>query len=434
MEQVKLSQIIAPSFFAVHSSVKNNEFTHYWLKGGRGSTKSSFVSIELIHGIMSDPMSNAVVLRKVKDTLQGSVFSQLMWAIDALKVNAYWNIKHSPLELTYIPTGQKILFRGADDPKKIKSIKVAKGYVKYVWFEEVDEFGGVEEIRTINQSLLRGGENFVVFYSYNPPRSVQSWVNQEVAISRDDRMIHSSTYLTVPKEWLGRQFIIEAEHLKKANENAYNHEYMGEVTGTGGEIFSNVTLRAITDEEIAIFDQIRRGIDYGYAVDPFTYIVCHHDQTRKKLYIFFEIYKVGLSNRKAVDLIKLENKSNKEITADSAEPKSIAEMKDLGLRIKGAKKGPDSVEYGIKFLQDLEKIIIDDRRCPNVAREFINYELEKDGQGNFKAKYPDKNNHGIDGCRYALEDDMKKLPDPIIDTGQSSYENIFNADYSEYGF
>jgi phage terminase large subunit len=407
MEKVKLSSIIAASFNKVHLAIKKHLFTHFWLKGGRGSTKSSFVSVEIILGIMKDPLANAVVLRKVKDTLRSSVFEQLTWAISALKVDDYWDIPEAKLELTYLPTGQKIVFRGADKPKKIKSIKFAKGYCKYVWYEELDEFSGPEEIRIINQSLMRGGTDFVVFYTYNPPQSVKNWVNEEALIDRLDRMVHHSTYLDVPREWLGEQFLIEAEHLKVINQKAYDHEYGGEVNGTGGEIFANVKLRTIANEEIARFDRIRRGIDWGYSIDPFHYGVMHYDKTRRKLYIFFEIHKVNLSNRKAAELIKAENKNNAMITCDSAEPKSIAEMNSYGLRVKGAKKGPDSVEYGIKFLQDLEEIIIDPVRCPNTAREFLNYELEKDAKGNFKAEFPDKDNHAIDCVRYAMEDDMK---------------------------
>jgi PBSX family phage terminase large subunit len=265
----------------------------------------------------------------------------------------------------------------------------------------------MEEIRIINQSLMRGGEQFVVFYTYNPPNRVNAWVNEEILIERPDRKVHHSTYLTVPREWLGEQFFIEAEHLKKVNEKAYRHEYLGEVTGTGGEVFTNVTARQIDNEEIKAFDRIRRGLDFGYAVDPAAYVVCHFDKTRRRLYIFHEIFQVGLSNRKLAELIKKENKSNKLVVADSAEPKSIAELRGYGINIRGAKKGPDSVDYGIKFLQDLEEIIIDPERCPNTLREFVNYELEKDKDGNFKAEFPDKNNHTIDAVRYALEDDMR---------------------------
>jgi len=399
---MRLSTAIAPSFSTVHLDIKRKAHTHIILAGGRGSTKSSFAAIEIILGIMKDTNSNAVALRKVKDTLKDSVYEQLCWAIGILEVSAYWHTSISPLSLNYIPTGQKILFRGADKPKKIKSITFSRGYCKFLWYEELDEFGGMEEIRMINQSLMRGGNDFTVFYSYNPPKSANNWVNAEVQLTREDRLVHKSDYLTVPPEWLGKQFIYEAEELKRTKPLAYDHEYLGIITGTGGEVFGNVTCRQISNAEIEEFEVIRRGMDYGYAVDPFSYNVMHYDRKYKRLYIFFEIYKVGLSNYAATQLIKEENKKNEVIIADSAEPKSINEMNQYGLRVIPVKKGPDSIEFGIKFLQSLEAIIIDDKRCPETAREFLAYELEKDANGNFKAGYPDKNNHTIDAMRYGM--------------------------------
>jgi phage terminase large subunit len=405
-----LKSVVAPSFYKVHKDIKQQKHTHYWLGGGRGSTKSSFVAIELILGIMKDPNGNCVVLRKVKDTLKESVFDQLVWAIDVLNVSQYWHIPEAKLVLTYIPTGQQIRFRGADKPKKIKSMKFARGYCKYIWYEEVDEFNGMEEIRMINQSLMRGGEKFTVFYSYNPPKSANNWVNAEVQLTRDDRLFHHSNYLAVPKEWLGEQFIVEAEHLKVTKPTSYQHEYLGEVTGTGGEVFDNVQIRKISDDEINEFHNIKRGLDFGYAIDPLSYNVVHYDRKKKRLYIFHELYKVGLSNYSAYhDYIKKENKNNEMVLGDSAEPKSLHELRQYGLKVRGVKKGPDSVEYGIKFLQSLEAIIIDDMRCPETAREFLTYELDKDANGNFKAAFPDRNNHAIDAVRYALNDEALKF-------------------------
>ena len=400
--KVNLTNVIAPSFYDVHWDLVDGLHTHYWLSGGRGSTKSSFISVEIILGIMSDANANAVILRKVKENLRDSVFEQLDWAIGALGVRHLWDIPEAKLVMTYKPTGQKILFRGADKPKKIKGTKVSKGWIKYIWFEELDEFTGMEEVRTINQSLMRGGQKFIVFYSYNPPQSINNWVNAEKKFTRNDRLTHHSNYLTVPKEWLGSQFIIEAEHLKEVKLKAYEHEYLGEVTGTGGEVFDNVQLRPITDEEIRTFHNVKRGLDFGYAIDPLAYNVMHYDKKHKRLYIYFEIYKTRLSNKAAYDLIIQENKDNQLVFADSAEPKSINELSQYGLKITGVKKGPDSVDYGIKFLQDLEEIIIDDVRCPETAREFTNYELKKDTHGNFMAQFPDENNHSIDSTRYAM--------------------------------
>jgi PBSX family phage terminase large subunit len=418
----RLSNCIAPSFHGIHKEIKRGGHTHYWLGGGRGSTKSSFVAIEIILGIMSDPDANCVALRKVKDTLKDSVYEQLAWAIEVLGVEAYWKASISPLGYTYTPTGQQIRFRGADKPKKIKSMKFSRGYTKFIWYEEVDEFTGMEEIRMINQSLMRGGKKFTVFYSYNPPKSANNWVNTEVQLTRPDRLSHHSTYLTVPREWLGEQFIIEAEHLKATKPTSYEHEYLGSVTGTGGEVFSNVQIRKISNEEIEDFYNIRRGLDFGYAIDPLSYVVAHYDRKYKRLYIYHELYKVGMSNRAAFEHIQQENKNNEQIIADSAEPKSIHELRQYGLKMRAVKKGPDSIEYGIKFLQDLEQIIIDDQRCPETAREFLTYELEKDANGNFKAGYPDKNNHSIDAVRYALNDEAMQFKERKK-TGESDPDN-----------
>lgn len=407
----KISGLIAPTFHGVHTAVRKSEYTHIWLPGGRGSCKSSFCGVEIPLGIMRDAqcglMTHAVVLRRYSITLRESVYAQLLWGINALGAAQFWQASVSPMALTYLPTGQKILFRGADDPMKVKSIKVDSGYIKYGWYEEVNEFEGEEKLRSINQSLMRGGKDFVFFYTFNPPRSARNWCNQYVSVQHPDTLIVQSTYLTVPPDWLGEQFIVEAEHLKETKPAAYAHEYLGEVTGTGGEVFDNISLLEISDEEIGRFDRIRRGIDWGYATDPFVYNECHYDKTRRRLYIFRELHQVRLKNRKAAELIK-PLAGSRRITCDSAEPKSIDEMRDFGLNVAGAKKGPDSVEYGIKWLQDLEEIIIDPVRCPETAREFSGYELDRDKDGNFKAGFPDHDNHHIDAIRYACEDDMKR--------------------------
>lgn len=404
----RLTDIIAPSFYGLHREIVNEKYTHYWLEGGRGSTKSSFVGAEIVLGLMMHPGTHAVVIRKVGVYLKDSVYEQLIWAIDKLGVSAQWLPKLSPLELVYLPTKQRIIFRGADKPKKLKSTKVATGYIRYIWYEECDEFNGMEEIRTINQSLMRGGAKYDVFYTYNPPKSQRNWVNNEALASRPDRITHHSTYLDVPQAWLGEQFIVEAEHLKKVQPEQYAHEYLGEVTGTGGEVFNNITIRDITDEEISHFDHIKRGIDWGYGADPFAYNALHYDKKRKRIYVYYEYYQVGAKYDAIERAIRKENKENGIITAESAEPRSNDELKDRGLRISKAKKGPGSVEHGITWLQNLEEIVIDNSRCPNTAREFLEYELEKDQNGNWKEGFPDKNNHSIDCIRYALESEMKK--------------------------
>ena len=187
MAEIKLDRVIAPAFYGLHQDIRSEGHTHYVLKGGRGSTKSSFTSIEIILGIMQHPDAHAVILRKVGNTLHDSVFTQMLWAVQALGVQEYFRPNQSPLRLAYAPTGQTILFRGADEPMKLKSIKPPFGYFRYVWYEEWNQFGGMRETRSINQSLMRGGERFTVFYTYNPPKSVRDWVNEEVRANRPDR-------------------------------------------------------------------------------------------------------------------------------------------------------------------------------------------------------------------------------------------------------
>ena len=403
-----LNELIAPVFYKLHHQIKNHEYTHYWLRGGRGSTKSSFISLEIITGMMKKPDYNASVFRKGGHYLKESGFEQLIWAVDKLNVADFWRINLSPLGLTYKPTGQRIIFRGCDDPKKTKSVKLRKGYFAYCWHEELDEFTGMNEIDTLNQSVLRGGDKFWVFYSYNPPKSKNAWVNYEATNPRTDKIVHTSCYLDVPKAWLGEQFLIEAETCREQNYQKYLHQFIGKAIGTGGNVFENVEELTITDEMINGFKTVRHGIDFGFAVDAFAYIQGTYDSKYNNMYLFDEVYQIKLTNEAATEKIKpkLKRYAHSVIMADSAEPKSIVELRNLGLNVYGAKKGADSVNYGMKWLQSLNHIYIDRRKCPNTYKEFVNYEYERNKDDEFISSYPDKNNHAIDACRYAFINDM----------------------------
>lgn len=396
--------IIADVFKPVSLDMARGQHSEYWLKGGRGSTKSSFLSIMIVLGLMDDPDANAIIYRRVGNTIKDSVYAQMIWAIDALHLGHAFRYKVSPLEIIRIKTGQRIIFRGADDPMKSKSIKLQKGYFKYLWFEELAEFRGMEDIRTIKQSVLRGADNAFTLYSYNPPKSAQSWVNGEALKNIPSRMVHSSSYLDVPQEWLGAAFIHEAETLRLTNERAYLNEYMGEVTGTGGQVFDNLTLRKITDEEIGTFGATYAGLDFGWFPDPAHFVRCAFAPATRKLWIYDEYRTVRTSNRDIYEYLK-EHKGlthGEEVIADSAELKSVADMRSYGMRCVGATKGPGSVRMGMKWLQMLSEIIIDPVRCPETAKEFREYEYEKDRDGNPVEAYPDEKNHSIDAVRYAL--------------------------------
>ena len=407
MKKVRLSNIIAPHFWGLHRDIKRHGHTYYWLEGGRGSTKSSDVSVEIPQLLIKNPECHAVVLRKIGNTIKNSVYPQMQWGIDALGLTDKFRFKTSPHEITYKKTGQKILFFGVDDPQKIKSIKLPFGYVGICWIEELDQFTGMEEIRNLNQSLLRGGPRFWEFCSFNPPKSQNNWVNEEKLFDDPDRLVHHSTYLGVPKEWLGDRFFEDAEKLKARNETAYRHEYLGEVTGTGGAVFENVEDMAMSAELVGNFDKLYYGLDFGFAVDPLAYVAMHYDAKREDLYIFDELYRQKMTNSQAAKAIKLRISGGR-ILADAAEPKSIAEMSDYGLRISGARKGPDSIDFGMRWLQNRAHIYIDKRRCPNTYKEFVAYEYDRNKDGQFVSAYPDVNNHSIDAVRYGLSEIMNR--------------------------
>ena len=385
--------------------VFDHAYTHFDFAGGRGSLKSSFVSQAVVLLVMQTPDAHALVLRKVANTLRDSVYAQYIWAIGQLGVADFWEPRKTPMELIFKPTGQKIMFRGADDPMKIKSIKVPFGFIAITHFEEKDQFAGRSEIRTILQSTMRGGAKFWNFESYNPPISRDNWANKDSLEIRPDRYSHKSTYLEVQNpEWLGEQFLAEAELLKASNERAYQHEYLGEPTGTGGNVFENLEIRELSDDEINGFDRIYNGLDWGYFPDPWAFNRVHFNAARRTLFIFAEMHAYKKGNRDTADMLKESGITHDDmITADSAEPKSIGDYQKYGFRCFGAIKGPDSVRYYMVWLQSLNKIIIDPKRCPNTTAEFREYEYERTKDGEIISEYPDRNNHHIDAVRYATE-------------------------------
>lgn len=402
---VRLSSLIAPSFFQVHRAVKSHQYTHYRLEGGRGSAKSSFISIEIPLLLKQNPQCHALVMRKVANTLRDSVYAQYLWAISMLGLEDEFIARVAPLELIYKPTGQKIMFRGADDKSKIKSIKVPFGYIGITHFEEKDQFAGREEIRSILQSTMRGGRVFWNFESNNPPISSSNWANVDSLQHRPDSLNHKSCYLDVPKEWLGEQFFAEADHLKSVNTRAYRHEYLGEVVGTGGNVFENVDVKPITDKQIQTeFASIYMGVDWGWYPDPWAWNRMCYDPAHQTLYIYDEMRRNKCGNEETARLLKEEKGVDQTqlIIADSAEEKSIADYRAMGLWCRPVVKGPGSVEYSMKWLQRLNKIVIDPRRCPCTAKEFLEYEYERTKSGEIISGYPDKNNHHIDAVRYAL--------------------------------
>lgn len=415
---INVKDIIIPMYDDVLEDIMQHNHTHYTFSGGRGSTKSSFVGgvvIPLL--IINNPECHATCFRKIGNTIQNSIFSQVTWGIYKLGLEDLFHIpKRYNSPIIYIPTGQQILFIGMDDPQKVKSIKLPFGYIGITWWEELDQYCGERELRTVLQSTMRGGNMFWDFRSFNPPISKNNWANEYAEEAetnerlRESTLVVKNTYLDVPIEWLGKQFIEEAEDLKEINPDAYEHEYMGVPIGTGGDVFKNACDLDMSDM-LQNFDRIYNGIDWGFAKDPFRFVRMHFDKTRLDLYIFDEYSTTRTRNKDVFETLYDKKKliaRNELVIADRAEEKSIADFRAYGAYIRAAEKGPDSVRYGIKWLQGLRHIYIDKRRCPLTYKEFINYEYEQDREGNFISAYPDADNHSIDAVRYALEKYWKR--------------------------
>ena len=406
----RLSEIYNDNFKEFYKKTKNDDYLYYVLKGGRGSAKSTHIAFTLILEIIKKPIT-ILCVRKVGNTLSESVYEQLKEAIDMLGLEHLFECKKSPLQIVYKPRGNKIIFRGADDPSKIKSIKISKFPLTTLWIEELAEFKTEEEVSTIVNSVLRAelgeGLEYKIFYSYNPPKRKQSWVNKkyDTQFIADNTYVHHSTYLE--NKHISKAFKEEADEVRKRNEFKYRHEYLGEPIGSGVVPFSNLEFRTITDEEVKSFDNIRQGNDFGYATDPMAFVRLHYDKKKRIIYFLDEIYGVKMSIRELASRIKAKRYDDFPVICDSAEPRSIAELKEFGIQALKAKKGPGSIEFGENWLDDLEAIVIDHKRTPNVAKEYENIDYQTDRDGNVRPKLEDKDNHTIDATRYGLENDMK---------------------------
>lgn len=287
--RVRIRDVVAPAFWPVHRAIARGTVQELVAKGGRGSGKSSYISIELVLQLLRHPACHAVVLRKIGGTLRTSVYAQIQWAIGALGLAKQFRCTVSPMECTYLPTGQKILFFGTDDPGKLKSIKVPFGAIGLAWFEELDQFDGPEEVRSVEQSVFRGGSFTLAFKSFNPPASGRSWANRYALEQRPGKLVHHSTYRDLPPAWLGERFLADAAHLEQTNPTAFRHEYLGEAVGCGTAVFGNIQLQTLTTEQCQSFDRVYHGVDWGWYPDPWAYNAVHYDSARRTLVIFDEL-------------------------------------------------------------------------------------------------------------------------------------------------
>ena len=388
------------------------------------STKSSFVTMCIVLGMIRDAqyayqrkkmgdkrwisyMTHAIVYRKIAADLRISVYNQFIWSIEKLGLTDKFKFSVSPLRITYKATGQMIDFRGLDDPIKSKSIKAPFGFYKYNFFEELNQFDGIEEIRSVRQSIERGGPGgehgaFVHLAAFNPPEQIQNWANYQARKIVPGRKVYHSDYRSVPVSWLSEQFFRQAEILRLDNEQKYRHEYLGEATGTGGNIFTNVVDRRITDEEIAQHhDDMLWACDFGLT-DPTVLCGCWYSKMERSLYCAIEVYKSGMLLDEIEKKFREAHFGWNYIMADSASPQMIMELENRGLPMLPVTKYKDSIKHGLHWLRNLRHIYIDQIRCPNGFRELTLYEFEKlKGTDQFTERPVAGNDHYIDSLRYA---------------------------------
>lgn len=421
LQNIDIKSFMAEVYYNLHDDITEKKHTFYNLPGGRGSGKSSFCALEVVYQIMSDESeeANCLVIRKYAVTLRASVFSQIRWAIEVLGVAEHWKYTLNPMQFTY-ETGQIIKLTGLDDPQKLKSIKPSKGYFRFLWLEEFSELSGEPELRNLQQSVLRGGDEFSVFRSFNPPISRINWANRFIEKEDDNSITLLTNYLQIPVDWLGQVFIDEAERLKKINYRAYENEYLGKAVGNGSDVFENLEVRKISEEEIKNMDRFCFGLDWGFSKDPCCFLAVSYDSKKEIIYILDEIYKTHLTNKQlSEEILKKEYFKPKYIgytalfdeliqeepivICDSAEPKSIQDLRNEGIKAIPCHKFGGCVEYRIKWLQR-RKIVVDPNRTPNTSRELQNYSYEIDKRsGEVLSSVPDKDNHSIDGLSYALD-------------------------------
>ena len=409
-----VANMVIAHFDGVFDAIMTHSRSDFWLKGGRGSTKSSFVSLCILLLVVSHKDANAVVIRRYSNTLRDSVFNQMLWAVSMLGLERWFKVTVSPMELTYLPTGQKIVFRGMDDPLKMKGVKFTKGYCAIQWFEEIDQIETWDNISSALRSFRRGGDMFWTFYTYNPPRVLWSWVNKK-ALEMERRpscLVDHSTYLDVLEgghaDWLGEQFVEDAEYEREANEQHYRWEFLGEVTGTGGSVFENVKRVQLTDEQIAQFDNPRNGVDWGWFPDPWQYVRCEWQPGNGRLIIYAEERRNKTKPQETAKLVRAHLKRAGELVlCDDANPSDIRVYRDEGLKAMGAKKG-NLRHQSYTWLAGLREIWIDADRCPHAFEEFSLCEYMKDRDGNWLDEFPDGNDHAIDAVRYAMMNDVRK--------------------------
>ena len=375
------------------------------VKGGRGSKKSTTTALWIIYNMMKYPLANTLVIRRVFNTHKDSTYTQLKWASNILKVSHLWKFSKSPLEATYIPTGQKILFRGLDDPMSITSITVEHGHLCWCWFEEAFQIMNEDDFNKVDMSIrgeLPKGYFKQITLSFNP-WSEKHWLKKRFFDVKDEDVLAITTNYTC-NEFLGEDDKKLFEKMKINNPRRYNIEGLGNWGIAEGLVYNNFEELDFNIENIKKRPNVKSafGLDFGYTNDPTAFIASLIDLDNMEIFIFDEHYQKAMSNKDIANMIKYKGYSKERIVGDSSEPKSIDDIKRQGIyRLKGARKGKDSILNGIQYIQDF-KIYVHPK-CENTLIELSNYVWDTK-EGNVINKPIDDYNHLMDALRYSLED------------------------------
>jgi len=420
-----LDKVIAPNFYDIHNAIarkgayapdQRKPYMFFLLRGGRGSLKSSFCAMQVLLQLLRDKNSNGMVVRKTANSLRDSVFTDIKAAANRLNIETFVKSTTAPMEIK-LPTKQKIMFSGLDEPEKLKGKTLEQGHFKVIWFEELSEFSSMAEIRSAMQTFVRGAEDYIILMSYNPPRDPNHWLNRELEVlaESEDTYLHKSTYLEAPQEWLGRPFIDMAEELKKNDEESYRHEYLGEVVGHSDKVVfaGHFSVEEFDTPPVKQTQQQRFffGADWGYN-DPTVMIRCFIKGGA--LYIDREFYQSDIHDHDtlAEEFNRILEGEAWPVNADSARPELVQAMRSRGLNFKSVKKLSGSrdrtfIDAGIRYMKALKMVYIHPR-CKHTAEEFRNFCYKTDRHtGEILPVYEDKWNHCIDSIRYAINDNVR---------------------------
>lgn len=389
------------------------------LKGGKGSKKSTTTALNLILRMMQYPGANLLVVRQVMDTHRSSTFAQLCWAVQRLGVSQLWRKTVSPMELTYLPTGQKVLFRGFDDVLKLASTTVDKGYLCWVWIEEAYEIAQEADFEKLDLSVPRGQVPEPLFkqttLTFNP-WSETHWLKGRF-FDRPDEQVDAFTTTYKDNEFLDETDRAVFARMEKENPRRYQVAGLGHWGVAEGLVFERWRVESFDPDKIGVTGEkdeswkYRRifGLDYGYSNDPAAFIAAAANPIDRRLYIFDEHYETGMLNSHIAEMIRRKGYAKERIIADAAEPKSNEDLRRLGIgRVLPSAKGKDSILHGIAALQEYEMIV--HPSCKNVIMELSSYCWDKDKAGNSLNRPVDVCNHLMDALRYAFQDVKHFLP------------------------